>query len=86
MISTLHFIVGGDHRDAIRVATLLVNDEHDLIQKAVGWMLREVGKRVSREQLTGFLDEHAAAMPRTMLSYATEHLAPEERARYRAMR
>jgi hypothetical protein len=49
-------------------------------------MLREVGKRVSREQLAGFLDAHAAAMPRTMLSYATEHLDPAERARYRAMR
>jgi len=56
------------------------------MQKAVGWMLREAGKRVSRDTLTGFLDAHAAAMPRTMLSYATEHLDPADRARYRAMR
>lgn len=56
------------------------------MHKALGWMLREVGKRVSRETLVGFLDAHASRMPRTMLSYATEHLAPEERSRYRAQR
>jgi len=56
------------------------------MHKAVGWMLREVGKRVDRDALTGFLDEYAARMPRTMLSYATEHLTAEERAAYRAMR
>ena len=49
-------------------------------------MLREVGKRVDRDVLLGFLDAHAARMPRTALSYATEHLTAEERARYRAMR
>lgn len=49
-------------------------------------MLREVGKRVDRQLLTDFLDRHAARMGRTALSYATEHLEPESRARYRAMR
>jgi 3-methyladenine DNA glycosylase AlkD len=56
------------------------------MHKVVGWMLRETGKRVSSEALTGFLDRHAAAMPRMMLSYATEHLDAEDQARYRAMR
>ncbi|MET0726098.1 MAG: DNA alkylation repair protein [Leifsonia sp.] len=48
-------------------------------------MLREVGKRVDRDLLIGFLDEYAGRMPRTALSYATEHLAPEQRAHYRAV-
>ena len=82
MISTLHFIVSGDHRDAIRIATLLVNDEHDLIQKAVGWMLREVGKRASLDALRQFLQKHAATMPRTTLRYAIERLPPAERTRW----
>ena len=57
MIATLHFTVRGDHREAIRIATQLVNDEHDLIHKAVGWMLREVGKRASLDALRRFLRE-----------------------------
>ncbi len=55
MIATFHFIHRGEHRDAIRIATILVNDEHDLIHKAVGWMLREVDKRASPAALTAFL-------------------------------
>ena len=60
MIATFHSIHRGDHRDAIRIATILVNDEHDLIHKAVGWMLREVDKRASPAALTAFLTRHAA--------------------------
>jgi 3-methyladenine DNA glycosylase AlkD len=63
-----------------------VADREDLIHKAVGWMLREVGKRVDRAALTGFLDANAARMPRTMLNYATEHLDPAPRSHYRALR
>ena len=86
MIATSAFIWAGDPTATIAVAKRLLPDRADLIQKAVGWMLREVGKRVDRDVLTGFLDQHAAAMGRTALSYATEHLAGEERARYRAMK
>lgn len=86
VLATFAFIKRGDPSTTFALAERLLTDREDLMHKAVGWMLREVGKRVSREQLAGFLDAHAAAMPRTMLSYATEHLDPAERARYRAMR
>ncbi|TFC26035.1 hypothetical protein E3O25_11685 [Cryobacterium sp. TMT1-3] len=56
------------------------------VYKAVGWMLREVGTRIDRNLLLAFLDQHAAQMPRTALSYATEHLSPEQRAADRAAR
>ncbi|SDY75161.1 DNA alkylation repair protein [Herbiconiux ginsengi] len=86
VLATLAFIQAGDASTTLELAPLLLDDRHDLMHKAVGWMLREVGKRVDRSLLTGFLDEYAARMPRTMLSYATEHLTPEERAHYRARR
>ena len=82
MLATFHYIQKGDHRDAIRIATILVNDDHDLIHKAVGWMLREVGKRASARALTTFLETHAETMPRTMLRYAIERLPPAERRRW----
>lgn len=86
VIATAGFINAGDPSTTLELAALLLDDRADLMQKAVGWMLREVGKRVDRAVLLGFLDEHAAALGRTALSYATEHLPAEERARYRAMR
>ncbi|BDT89307.1 DNA alkylation repair protein [Nocardia cyriacigeorgica] len=86
LLSTFAFIKAGDASTTFAVAERLLGDRHDLIQKALGWMLREVGKRVDRQLLTDFLDRHAAQMGRTALSYATEHLDPEARAVYRAMR
>lgn len=86
VLATFDFIKSGDAGPALRLSEALLGDRHDLIQKATGWMLREAGKRVSREALLGFLDAHAAAMPRTMLSYATEHLDPDLRAEYRSRR
>lgn len=86
VLATFAFIKNGDASTTMELAARLLDDREDLMHKAVGWMLREVGKRVSRDALLAFLDEHAARMPRTMLSYATEHLAPEERAAYRALR
>lgn len=86
VLATFAFLRRRDASTTLRLAERLLGDREDLIHKAVGWMLREVGKRVSRSALTGFLDAHAARMPRTMLSYATEHLEPAERAAYRALR
>ena len=86
MISTIGFIKHGDASTTLSIALVLATDKHDLIQKAVGWMLREVGKRVDPALLTDFLDSHAAQLSRTSLSYACEHLSAEQRERYRAMR
>ena len=86
IMSTFAFLKHGDATPTLRLAERLLDDPHDLIHKATGWMLRETGRRVGRDALTGFLEQHAPRMPRTMLSYATEHLDPAERARYRAMR
>ncbi len=60
----------------------MLTHKHDLIHKAVGWMLREVGKRCDLDELRDFLDIHAKTMPRTMLRYAIEKMPASERARY----
>lgn len=86
MVATHFRIRRGESADALRIAERLLGDDHPLIHKAVGWMLREVGKRVDVAELTRFLDGHAPARPAVMLSYATEHLTPEQRAAYRALR
>ncbi len=82
IIATHHFIKRGEFADTVRVATSLLDDEHDLIHKAAGWMLREMGKR-DRAALHAFLDAHAAHMPRTMLRYAIERLPAATQRRYR---
>lgn len=86
VLSSFAFIKQRDASTTLQLAERLLDDREDLMQKAMGWMLREVGKRVDPDILRGFLDEHAARMPRTMLSYATEHLDPPTRAAYRAAR
>lgn len=82
IVATFYFIKRGQHQETFRVAELLLNDQHDLIHKAVGWMLREVGKKCGREVLVGFLARHYQTMPRTALRYAIEHFEPERRQAY----
>lgn len=86
VLATFAFIRAGDGATLLALASTLLDDRRDLIQKAVGWMLRETGKRVDRRLLIDFLDQHAAEIGRTALSYATEHLTAQERAHYRSLR
>jgi 3-methyladenine DNA glycosylase AlkD len=82
VLSTFAFIKKDDASTTLKLAGLLLHDEHDLIQKAVGWMLREIGKRCDEALLLKFLDAHAAEMPRTMLRYSIERLDPAQKRRY----
>lgn len=82
IISTFHFIRNKMAEETLKIAKILLYDNHDLIHKAVGWMLREVGKRISREKEEEFLKKYAPEMPRTMLRYAIEHFPESIRQQY----
>lgn len=81
IVSTQHFIRHDDFADTLAISHKLLRDEEDLIHKAAGWMLREVGKK-AKADLEAFLDQHGTVMPRTMLRYAIEHFSPDQRRAY----
>ena len=81
IISTFHFIKKNIFKDALKISEILLNDAEDLIHKAVGWMLREIGNR-DKPSEKNFLDKHYSNMPRTMLRYAIEKFQERERQNY----
>lgn len=86
VISTFAFLAQKECDDTYKIATILVNDQHDLIQKAVGWALREAGKKCDPQKLRAFLDAHAATMPRVALRYAIEKFDEPTRKHYLELR
>ncbi|MCK5195943.1 MAG: DNA alkylation repair protein, partial [Desulfobulbaceae bacterium] len=81
ILSTFHFIKHDKYAETLKISRILLSDEQDLIHKAVGWMLREIGKRhMLTEEI--FLKKHYKRMPRTMLRYAIEKFPESKRQKY----
>jgi 3-methyladenine DNA glycosylase AlkD len=81
ILATFKFIANNDFEDALKISEILLEDKHDLIHKAVGWALREIGKRDQKME-EKFLNENACNMPRTMLRYAIEKFEETKRKTY----
>jgi 3-methyladenine DNA glycosylase AlkD len=81
IVSTQQFIKNNQFEDTIKISEILLDDKHDLIHKAVGWMLREMGKK-DEKTLTKFLDKYSKKMPRTALRYAIERLSERQKKLY----
>lgn len=84
IMATFHYIKNGEYTETLRLVKVLLEDEEELIHKAVGWMLREVGKRIDRQVEEDFLKVYYQMMPRTMLRYAIEHFPKSRRKQYLA--
>lgn len=82
ILATFAFIYKGEPKPTLKIAEMLLHDKEDLIHKAVGWMLREVGKRCGQKPLTDFLNQHYKSMPRTMLRYSIERFPEKTRKEY----
>lgn len=82
IIATFYFLMKGEPDLTVKLSKTVLHDQEDLMHKAVGWMLREMGERCDQKLLTDFLDDYAHEMPRTMLRYAIEHLDDVTRRRY----
>ena len=81
VLATFMFIKNNQFQDSVNIAEILLKNNHDLIHKAVGWMLRELGKKNEKE-LISFLDKYKSKMPRTMLRYSIEKFPEEKRKSY----
>ncbi|PKC71181.1 hypothetical protein RhiirA1_413460 [Rhizophagus irregularis] len=81
IVSTQLFINRGEYEDTVKLSEILLDDKEDLIHKATGWMLREMGKK-SKKTLVNFLDMHATKMPRVMLRYSLEKFSDQEKKKY----
>ncbi len=82
IVATWALICNGIYDDTLRISQKYLNHSHDLIHKATGWMLREMGKRGGHDQLLYFLDQYSSQMPRTMLRYSIERLPEQQRQLY----
>lgn len=82
IVATAFFISRGECGETFKISDILMSDSQDLIHKAVGWMLREAGKRCREEKLKAYLDKNAKKMPRVMLRYAIERLDEKTRKQY----
>jgi len=82
IVSTYYFIRAGDIDDTFGIAEILVNDKHELVQKAVGSWIREAGMK-DQKQLIRFLEKHSKSMPRTILRYAVEKLSAAQRSKFK---
>ena len=81
VVATMPLVKNGEHDELLKLATLMLNHPHDLIHKATGWLLREMGMN-NEQVLFGFLNKYATKMPRTMLRYSIEKLTAPQRTKY----